>query len=166
MAKRTTSSAKKAEPYRPLFDFWGMPKDFIEADLAKANGVDLKVIRTQPTGTFGHQASSYRAEEAVVLKPTKHQAFPKTIQGIKDVIKAVPGSLMSGSFSYKLNGTTQPLKFKITGGNVHLGELLIQKMVVGPTTSKMANITPDSKVHSEFIGLMAKVLLEKINSLP
>lgn len=164
-AQRTTNIAKKAEPYRPLFEFWGMPKDFIEADLAKAHGVDLKVIRTKPTGAFGHAATSFRAEEAVVLKPTKDQGFPKTIKGIKDVIKAVPGDLLNGRFSYKLNGATQPIKFKIIGESVYLDEFLIQKMVVGPTTSKMANITPDSKVHSEFIGLMAKVLLDKINSL-
>lgn len=165
-AKRTTSSAKKAEPYRPLFEFWGMPKDFIEADLAKANGVDLKIIRTKPTGSFGHAATSYRAEEAVVLKPTKDQGFPKTIQGLKDVIKAVPGNLMSGRFSYKLNGATQPLKFKIVGDTVHLDDFLIQKMIVGPTKTKMASITPNNKIHPEFTALMTKVLLDKINDLP
>ncbi|SPF79167.1 hypothetical protein ALP8811_03105 [Aliiroseovarius pelagivivens] len=164
-AKRTTSTAKKAEPYRPLFEFLGMPKDFIEADLAKAHGVDLKIVRTKPTGTMGHAAASLQAEEAVVLKPSKEQGFPKTIDGIKNIIKAVPGKLLSGRFSYKLNGTTQPIKFKIVDGTVLFDELLIQKMIVGPISSKMATITPDSKIHSEFSELMAKVLVDKINSL-
>jgi hypothetical protein len=165
MGTRTTSSRVKAESYRPLFDLLGMPVEFIDADLAKGQGVDLKVIRSTPQNSLGRAASDFQSEETVVLKPSSGQPFPKSIAELKKILKAIPGQKLTARFSYRHNGIQQPVHFKFEGESVVLDDLLVQSTLVGPTSQKMAHITDSGKVNSEFMALLKKVLLDKINGM-
>lgn len=165
MARRTTSTAKKPETYRPIFDLLGMPIDSINTDLAAGHGVDLRVVRSSPIGSLGRAASKYQAEEAVILKPTPNDSLPNTLQGVMDVFRAIPGVKKSGRFSFKHNGVQQPVHFKFEGENPILDQLLVQSNMVGPTSGQMADITPQGLVNSEFVVLLNNVLLDKISNL-
>lgn len=164
MAVRTTGS-KTPEPYRPLFEFWGIPKELIENDLLKSLGVNMKVIRISPQKNMGHAASELRVEESVTLFPTKETGFPKDLNGILDIIKSVPGKLSGVTYAYKLNNTQQTLRFKFDGDIPFLDDAMVQKVEIGPTKSAMALITKNGKCHKEFKGLIKKAVLDKLSSL-
>ncbi|MEM8541961.1 MAG: hypothetical protein AAGF25_13490 [Pseudomonadota bacterium] len=162
---KTTGNPNKKFPFRPLFEFLGIPKDFIEADLLKSAGVQLSLVRLKPQSHLGQAAADFRAEETVVLHPSKQMKFPNTLAQLIDVIKDVPGQLGKATYAYKIGNSTQTLRFKMKGHNVFLDDALVQKHPIGPTKNAMASISSDGRIIDEFASLLSSYLLGRVSEI-
>ena len=164
---RTTGSTKKPEPYRPMFEVSGMPKDFLEDDLKKGIGVGLYMQRYVKETKIAGQVSKLRSEERLALLPNPEEKalLPKSVDGLKSLIKGIQGRATSAEYRYKRDGRPHKIKFRIVGTTVTLDEFLVMSIDVGPTKAKMAAMSKDGNIIDEFAVLLQASLLAKIASL-
>ncbi len=135
-AIRQTGKKSKPEPYRPLFDFWGVPAQNLEAELQAGVGNDLRLVRLEPLKAVGQAATALKVEEFVVVLATRDKPLPKTIPEIKKLIMSIPGKVSKATYAFRRNGAQQRISFRVVGDDVFLDEKFIQKEIIGPNSRK------------------------------